>query len=76
MFRRSFRSLLIGVTVAIAALAATQPVFADTVVGQSGTVGAWSVVDTSLNPAAIGKYRYYASDGFGWWCASGSIHRT
>jgi hypothetical protein len=60
------RSLLIGVTVAVAALAATQPVFADTVVGQSGTVGAWSLTDTSANPGAIGKYRYYASDGFGW----------
>jgi hypothetical protein len=52
-------------TVAIAALAATQPVFA-TELGQTGTVGVHSLVDKEGDPAALGLYKYNSSDGFGW----------
>ncbi len=59
------RGLLVATTVAIAALAATQPVLGYEL-GHTGTVGVHSMTDTAGDPAAIGKYRYYASDGFGW----------
>ena len=66
MLSRRLRGLLIATTVAIAALAAVQPVFANTVVGQTGKVGAWFVTDLKTDPGAIGKYHYYASDNLGW----------
>lgn len=62
---RRLRGLLVVATIAVAALAATQPVFAYEL-GHTGTVGVHSTTDTSSDPGAIGKYRYYASDGFGW----------
>jgi hypothetical protein len=60
------RGLLVTGIVAVAALAVAQPALAAIQLSQTGTVGAHSLTDTSDNPAAIGKYRYYASDGFGW----------
>lgn len=66
MFGRSVRASVIAGTIAIAALAATQPALAATQLSQTGTVGPHSLTDTAANPAATGKYRYYASDGFGW----------
>lgn len=65
MFGRSLRTLIVVATVAVAALGATQPAFAYEL-GHTGTVGVHSLTDTSSNPGAIGRYKYYASDGFGW----------
>ncbi len=66
MFGRGLRSLVVVATLAVAAIVTTQPVYADTVLGHKGKIGAWSLTDTSSDPGAIGKYRYYNSDGFGW----------
>ena len=66
MFGRNLRGLVLAGTVAFAALAAAQPAIAAIQLSRTGTVGAHSLTDTSANPAAIGKYKYYASDGFGW----------
>ncbi len=65
MFRRSLRTLVVVGTIGVAALAATQPVLAYEL-SSTGTVGVHSLTDTSSNPAAIGRYRWYASDGVGW----------
>jgi len=65
MFGRSFRTLMVVATIAVAALAATQPAFAYEL-RQTGTVGVHSLVDTSSHPGAVGRYKYYSSDGFGW----------
>lgn len=66
MHIRGLRHLFVAVNVGIAVLAGAQPVFADKELGHTGTVGAHSLVDTSANPGAVAKYRYYPSDGFGW----------
>src|SRR4051812_5036717 len=66
MTGRSLRASLIAATVAVAALAATQPALAATELGHTGTVGAHSLTDSAASPAATGKYRYYASDNLGW----------
>ena len=66
MFGRRFRTALVVATIAIAALATTQPALAAGDLSHTGTVGVHSVTDTSSDPGAIGKYKYYASDGFGW----------
>jgi hypothetical protein len=66
MFGRISRSALIAASVAVMALAGTQPVLGATDLGHTGTVGLHSLTDTSSNPAAIGKYKYNSSDGFGW----------
>lgn len=58
--------MLVVATIAVAALGATQPVFADTPLGHTGTVGVHSLTDTSSNPGAIAYYKYNNSDGFGW----------
>ena len=65
MLSRRLRGLLVATTLAIAALSVVQPALAYEL-GHTGTVGAHSTTDTSSDPGAIGKYRYYASDGFGW----------
>ena len=64
MFGRGLRTLVVVATVAVAALAATQPALAYEL-SHTGTVGVHSLTDTSSNPGAIGRYRYYASDGYG-----------
>jgi hypothetical protein len=65
MFGRGLRTLVLVGTIGVAALAATQPALAYEL-SHTGTVGVHSLTDTSSNPAAIGRYRYYASDGYGW----------
>src|SRR5690348_8318722 len=65
MSSRGLRTLVLVATAAVAALGATQPAFAYQL-SHTGTVGVHSLTDTASNPAAIGRYRYYASDGFGW----------
>jgi hypothetical protein len=56
----------------VAAVASTlivvgaQPAFADVELGHTGTVGTHSLTDTMASPGVTAKYRYYASDGFGW----------
>jgi hypothetical protein len=65
MLGRGKRGLLVAATVGMLAVAATQPALGYEL-GHTGTVGVHSLVDTSANPGATGKYRYYASDGFGW----------
>ncbi|MEP7378039.1 MAG: hypothetical protein ABI725_00595 [Chloroflexota bacterium] len=65
MFVRSLRTLVVVAIVGAAALAATQPALAYET-GHTGTVGVHSVTDTSSHPGAIGRYKYYSSDGFGW----------
>src|SRR5688500_11351011 len=65
MFGRGFRTWSVVATVAAAALWATQPAFAYEL-GQTGTVGVHSLTDTSSHPGAIGRYKFYASDGYGY----------
>ena len=66
MLGRALRSTLVVTTVAIALLGIAQPVFADTELGHTGTVGVHSLSDTSGNPGTTAKYKYNSSDGFGW----------
>jgi len=66
MFKRTSRLVLVMATVAVAALATTQPALAEIELGHHGTVGAHLLTDTSSNPAAIGHYRWYNSDNVGW----------
>jgi hypothetical protein len=66
MFGRRSRGLFIAAVVASALVASVQPVFADKELGHTGTVGNHSLTDTAGDPGAVGKYRYYPSDGFGW----------
>ena len=75
MFRRSFRSLLIGVTVAIAALAATPAGLCRHRCGSS-TVGAWSVIDTSVTRPRLASTSTTPPTASAGWCASGSTRRT
>lgn len=66
MFRRALRSWFVVTALALAALGAAQPVFADTELGHNGTVGVHSLTDTSASPGAIARYKYNNADGFGW----------
>ncbi len=63
---RRLRGFFALATVGIAVLAVAPPVFADTELGHSGTVGVHSLTDTAASPGAIAKYRYRSADGFGW----------
>jgi len=65
MFRRGSLTFIVVATIAVAALGATQPAFAYEL-GHTGTVGVHSLTDTSSNPGAIGRYRWYSSDGVGY----------
>jgi hypothetical protein len=65
MLGRALRSTLVVTTLAVALLGIAQPVFADTELGHTGTVGVHSLNDTSASPGAICKYHYLSSYQFG-----------
>ena len=70
VIKSSFVSIAALIVAAVFAasptLAVSQPVQADTVLNQTGKIGAWSITDTSTDPGAIGKYHYYRSDNLGY----------
>ena len=65
MFSRRLRGLVIAGTVAISVLAIAQPALGGDL-GHRGTVGSYSVTDTSSNQSVLAHYRWYNSDNLGW----------
>jgi hypothetical protein len=65
MFVRSIRSLFVLASIGVALLLGAQPVFADTELGHTGTVGVHSLTDTASSPGAKCKYRYLSAYDYG-----------